>query len=214
VAISSGCCLGQVALVSGDALLEPVFSFASTNLESEDWKRRYSSLIALGAIAEGPTRQNFITMLMSGLPSILKMYKDEKAKVREAAGWLMARICEFHADAIAAPQYIQVLVPTLQGALRDTARVANQACHAIEHLAAHIRPSNQHSNMKVNVLTPYFLQLFEELITTAYRQDQSANEVNLALASFTALSSLCENCMSDSYPTLYEKLIPMLGLLE
>jgi hypothetical protein len=43
----------------------------------------------------------------------------------------------------------------------------------------------------------------------AYRTD-GENKTDLALASFTALSSLTEHCCSASYDILYAKLVPLL----
>lgn len=49
---------------------------------------------------------------------------------------------------------------------------------------------------------------------TAYREDSESAGVNLSLAAFTALGSLCENSCQDSYPALYNKLLPILQALE
>lgn len=67
VALSSGCCLAAMALVIGDSILEPVVSFVSQNINNTDWKKRYSSLLALGAITEGPDRIKFMNVLIPGL---------------------------------------------------------------------------------------------------------------------------------------------------
>lgn len=56
VALSAGCCLAAVALVIGNSIIEPVIAFASQNITNQDWKRRYSALLALGAITEGPDK--------------------------------------------------------------------------------------------------------------------------------------------------------------
>ena len=48
----------------------------------------------------------------------------------------------------------------------------------------------------------------------AYRTDYEGSSVDLALASFTALSSLCENSCGGSNDVLYNMLIPILQLIE
>ncbi len=67
VALSSGCCLASIALIIGNEIMEPVLTFASNNMNNADWKLRYSSLIALGAITEGPDRQTFMNVIIPGL---------------------------------------------------------------------------------------------------------------------------------------------------
>lgn len=36
--------------------MEPVINFVSENIGSEDWKKRYAALLALGSITEGPDK--------------------------------------------------------------------------------------------------------------------------------------------------------------
>lgn len=63
VALSSGCCLRAVANVIKDDVIEPVIAFVSGNIGNQAWKMRYASLLALGAITEGPDRQKFIRLI-------------------------------------------------------------------------------------------------------------------------------------------------------
>ena len=55
--------------------------------------------------------------------------------------------------------------------------------------------------------------LFNALMTNAYRED-SDSQVDLALASFTALSSLCEYSCHSSSAVIFDKLIPVLQCIE
>lgn len=68
VALSAGCCLAAVALVIGNNIIQPVINFVSQNIQDADWKKRYSALLALGAIAEGPEKVKFMETLVPGLP--------------------------------------------------------------------------------------------------------------------------------------------------
>lgn len=63
-------------------------------------------------------------------------------------------------------------------------------------------------------MTEFFELLFQALIKNAYRDDAYENSVDLALASFTALSSLAENCCENSNAALYNYLIPVLQEIE
>jgi hypothetical protein len=100
VALSAGCCLAALALVIGNNIITPVIAFVSMNIQHADWKKRYSALLALGAITEGPDKVNFMQVIMPGLPNLINMFKDPHAKVREAIAWVMSKICEHHSDVI------------------------------------------------------------------------------------------------------------------
>jgi importin subunit beta-1 len=63
VATSSGCALAAISLVLGNQILMPVIEFVSQNIQSTDWKRRYSALLALGAITEGPEKLKYIEVI-------------------------------------------------------------------------------------------------------------------------------------------------------
>lgn len=52
------------------------------------------------------------------------------------------------------------------------------------------------------------------LIENAYRTDSEGSSVDLTLASFSALSSLCEKAGHSSNDVLYNMLVPTLQLIE
>lgn len=100
VALSSGCCLKAVSLVIKNEVVGPVLAFVEQNIQNQDWKLRYASLLSFGAITEGPERQKFIELITPALETILRLFRDQNAKVREAAGWMISKICEFHAESL------------------------------------------------------------------------------------------------------------------
>ena len=100
VALSAGCCLAAVSTVIGNNIIEPVILFVSQHISHADWKKRYSALLALGAITEGPEKLKFMQVIMPGLANLISMFNDPHAKVREAIAWVMSKICEHHSDVI------------------------------------------------------------------------------------------------------------------
>lgn len=106
--------------------MEPVIKFVAQNIQSPNWKHRYSALLALGSITEGPDKMNFNNVIMPGLPNLINLFQDSHAKVREAIGWVFSRICEFHADVIANESAINIIIPTFLNSLKlDRPKVAN-----------------------------------------------------------------------------------------
>ena len=74
VATSAGCCLAAVSLVIGNIIVQPVIEFVSLNIMNPDWKKRYSALLALGAITEGPEKLKYIQVIQPGLPNLIQMF--------------------------------------------------------------------------------------------------------------------------------------------
>ena len=116
-------------------ILDYVINFVSENVNSKNWKLRYSSLIALGAVTEGPTRQRFVAKVMPGMPSLLALFNDPNGKVREAISWVFFKICESHSDTMATPEAFSVLIPQLLTSMADRPRVSLNVCKCFENLA-------------------------------------------------------------------------------
>lgn len=74
MALSSGCCLNAVALVIGNDIMGPIIEFVSQNITNQNWKQRYSALIALGAITEGPEKMQFMSIIMPGFQNLLQLF--------------------------------------------------------------------------------------------------------------------------------------------
>lgn len=66
------------------------------------------------------------------------------------------------------------------------------------------------ANSERNPLAPYFENYLKLLVENAYRTDYEGSSADLALASFTALSALCEAAGPESNDILYNMLIPIL----
>lgn len=58
--------MNAIAIINGDQILDQVIDFVSNNINSPNWKLRYSSLLALGSITEGPDRMKFLNKIMPG----------------------------------------------------------------------------------------------------------------------------------------------------
>jgi len=122
--------------------MDPVVQFVSGNIQLQDWKNKYASLMALGSIAEGPEKMKFYEMLMYSLQNLLQMFKDKNAKVREAISWVMARISEHHADVLSDPSIMSQFIFCILDAVKDRPRISNQCCSAIMKLASSLEPTS------------------------------------------------------------------------
>ena len=76
VNLASGCCLVKLSLLLKNKVVQPVVQFVSTNIVDTDWKKRYAALMALGAIADGPDKQEFAKIVMPSMAQLFNMTKD------------------------------------------------------------------------------------------------------------------------------------------
>jgi len=92
----------------------------------EEWKNKYSSLMALGSITEGPERLEFQQqVIIQAFQNLLNMFNDPNGKVREAISWVMVRICEHHADIFADDNIMKQFLQKVLQAVLDKPRVSN-----------------------------------------------------------------------------------------
>jgi len=136
------------------------------------------------------------------------MFQDKNGKVREAISWVMSRICEHHADVLTNPQVInQFVLCTIHG-IKDKPRISNQCCGAIEKLAISVEPVDP--NQRQNALTPFYNDLLTQLIINAKREDFHGTGVDLAQASYVAMTTLVQNSCLDSSQSTFELMMPIL----
>lgn len=207
VALSSGCCLKAIALYNGDMILDYIINFVSENVASPNWKLRYSSLIALGGVTEGPTRARFVSKVMPGLQSLMGMFNDPNGKVREAISWVFFKICETHADVIGNKEAFSILIPQLLKSIQDRPRVSLNVCKCIENLSTSLL------DKEPSLFDPYFVSLFNALIQNSQRHDFD-NSNDLMLASFLALQDLSIVAQPAIYPQVYELMQQVVNFLK
>jgi len=152
--------LKAVSLVIKNEVVQPVLAFVEQNIQNQDWKLRYAALLSLGAITEGPDRQKFIELITPALETILRLFRDQHGKVREAAGWMISKICEFHAESLLSS--MNVLIESCLHGLQDKPRIANQICHCLDHLSKSFAP--QDPEQRNNAMTVYFEPVFQRLV--------------------------------------------------
>lgn len=116
--------------------METVLAFVSQYMQNPDWKARYSALLALGAITEGPDTQKYVSVIKPGLAGLVQMFSDQSPKVREIISWVMSKICENHSPVVTAdPAILKDFIAVLLKSLNDQPKVSIQVCRTIDYLA-------------------------------------------------------------------------------
>ena len=186
-AMSASCCLQKLAILRPNDVVPPVVTYAGTNLQMPGWRAKYSGLLALGSITEGPEKTQFAQVIGQALASLMQLCKDQSAKVRKAAVWVLGKICEHHAEVVATPAVSQELLPLLTAGLKDTPPISEQCCAALAGLATSCEPVE---GEPANCLTPGFQEILATLLTNSERQDCQSSGVNLQQASLMTMTTL------------------------
>lgn len=192
-------CLGLVAQTVGDAVVADVLAFVEANILHTEWRRREASIMAFGQILEGPKPETLAGPVQTAMPVLIRALSDEHILVKDTTAWTLARICELHAQRI--PQgYLQPLVEQLSNALRDTSRVAAQACFAVHNLAQ----AFEHAPRKdeTNALSPFFHPLLTQLLAATERRDWQDH--NLRGQAYEAVNMLIQNHALDTRPVVIQ----------
>ena len=170
-AISAGCCLQAHAMLIRNDIMDLVIKFVAANIQAENWKQRYAGLIALGSIAEGPEKQQFLEVIAQALHQLLILFNDKSPKVREAICWVFSRLSEHHPDIFLDQQVAEQFIPRLRDLLSDRPRISNQCCSVFEKLSTAHAPQNDEPS---NCLTPYFQELMSKLMINANQAEHTA----------------------------------------
>ena len=70
-ALSAAFSLQMMAQLLENHVLGPVVQFVTANITKPDWQSKYSSLIALGSITEGPDKQQFLEVIVQAFQNLL-----------------------------------------------------------------------------------------------------------------------------------------------
>ena len=57
--MASAITLQKLSILLGNEVMDPVINYVAANIVQPNWKQRYSALIALGSITEGPDKHKF-----------------------------------------------------------------------------------------------------------------------------------------------------------
>lgn len=192
VAMSGATCLGLVAEVVGDAIVQKVLPFVTKNIKSNDWKLREASSMAFGAILEGPSEEALRSSINGALPILVDQLKDRSLPVRDTGAWTLGRICQLHPETVR-PHIDKLLAPLCTG-MNDEPRVANNCCFAIHNIAS----SFKFSQSKTSPMSQYFTPLIKALLKCADRND--ATEKNLRSSAYETITCIVSHSALDTHP--------------
>jgi hypothetical protein len=80
--------------------------------------------MALGSITEGSSKVAFSRVIMDIALILHELFKDQSRKVREANAWVVARICDNHADVILEPTLLKNFMFCILLGLKDLPKIS------------------------------------------------------------------------------------------
>jgi len=207
LSMSAATCLGLVANTTEDAVVPVVAPFVQQHIKSDNWRFREAATLAFSSILEGPTSETIGPYVNQSIPILLAALSDTHDMVKDTTAWTIGRICELHVRSIP-PETFPTLVNGLnEKLLTESPQVSSQACYALHNLASAFQDDLAAQSSGTNALTPYMPVLLERLLQVTDRED--ADENNLRIAAFEAVSALIQNAAPDCL-ALFKTLLPVI----
>lgn len=191
-------CLQLYSQSVGAAIIPPVIQFVEANLRHEDWHHRDAAVSAFGAIMDGPEEKVLDSIVKSGMQPLIAMMDDPSIHVRDSTAYALGRITEACADSIDPKQHLDPLIRSLFNGLMNSPKMAASCCWALMNIAERFAGETA---LAQNVLTPYFKQSVENLMTITGRMD---TEASMRTAAYEVLNTFVRSCATDSLPIVAE----------
>uniref|UniRef100_A0A6U3SM86 Importin N-terminal domain-containing protein n=1 Tax=Ditylum brightwellii TaxID=49249 RepID=A0A6U3SM86_9STRA len=212
LSMAGATCLSLVANTVEDLVVPVIMPFVQSNIQSDNWRLREAAIMAFSSVLEGPSMEIIGPYVNQSIPVLLNALSDPHVLVKDTTAWAIGRICELHVRAIPEetfPQLVNVLMSKL---LSETPRVSSQASFALHNLAAAFAGDEAAAASGTNALSAYMPALLQTLLQVTDRKD--ADESNLRVAAFEAVSVLIQNSAPDCKPLLLQLLPVIIGRLS
>ncbi|EGD72145.1 hypothetical protein PTSG_11556 [Salpingoeca rosetta] len=218
VSKAAAVCLGIIAEVIKDAVVDPVLQFVQSNLGHEDWRYRDASILAFGSILSGPSQDKLAEIVVQAALPIVNLIQDNSVVVQDSVAWILGRMIELFPEIMLTPEIFPSLLEALGFALSLPPRVSTNSCWSISSLAEEcfnvaLSTMDEDAYQPPSyLLSQQYSTVMGALIQVSQRDD--LDESGLGVACFDAISSLIQFSAADCYPHVAEATSTFLGRLE
>ncbi|KAH3743173.1 importin beta1-2 [Pelomyxa schiedti] len=192
---ASGCCLSLIAQYLKDDVVTPVFTFVQGNIGHTNWHNAEASLIAFGAILDGPSPSALRPFITSLYPQVVALLSHSHIVVQQSAAWTLERIFTLHYSVVKdRVQAIMPLICTMLGSKTNS----NEFLFTLVFALAD-QDQEDASNGR-SLLDPFVPALLDQL----YRlSDKDGRPGDLAAEALCHLAKDCsDNCVPRLTPLL------------
>lgn len=197
VAKAAGACLGLIATVAKDDVVQHALRFIQGNINGQHWRQKEAAIIAFGLIMDGPAPEKLQPLVTQAYPIMLKLIGDQNNQVKDSAAWTVGRVCEFVPKCISNQQVLQQTMQAFSAGLKFHAKVAANICWAITNLAEKLSGPNPETLEAQNTspLSNYIQPLIQMLLQRSNQSD--SDEANLLTSCYESINSLITNSPRD-----------------
>ncbi|KAI3783215.1 hypothetical protein L2E82_13280 [Cichorium intybus] len=207
-----GTCLGLIARIIGDSIVQLVIFFVDEKLSKEDGVSRAVGAYVLGTILEGPSAERMSARVSTVLPSLLTAWKDENSHVKSTIVWTLSRILEvLHKPATSfaiSSDHLGRIIKFLLECLKSS-DVAYMVCGAIYDFAKGYEDFKGESSMLTHCLADITTSLIATAETTDVQLQSAAYETLSAVVRHSDLSKT-----SQIIKDLHRKMISKLSQIS
>ena len=203
LAMAGGTCLGLVAQLVQDPVVDQVMAYIQANIRSSEWRQREAATFAFGAILEGPDSSRLAPIANEALPFLVTALKDESTHVKDTTAWTIGRVFEFVHNGqhpmVNAQSFSQILQAMMES-LKDVPHVAGKVCWSIQNFIA---AASEVVDCR-QAVAQYFQNIIQSLLVASERPDA---EVGLKMECYEAMNEIIRSSQSENYPIIGQ-LIP------
>jgi len=147
----------------------------------------------------------------NALEGLIKLLFHENALIKKSTSWFILQVTENFTKSFD-KDTLKTLIPTLVNCLNQENSIAINICYSLVNLIKNLGDPNTIKNS--NAISPYFEDIFKELLNVAFKEHSYNTEYNLFTACFVTVNTLIEQSSHDKQDKLEEIIIYFLGLLE
>lgn len=215
--VSAGCCLSLVSQVVKDKVVAPITEFVAANIDqSKSWECKYSGILALGAILEGPSSTHLQQTLEPAVPILLDLIDDHHPRVRYAICWLFSKLAKHHYKLLTSnTQNIKSLFNKILNGLKEDVKIAANVATIVTELADSVLNIEEG-----RVSTCPISSIYEELLGALWdfimRNDTNsdADISRIRVAGFSAMYNLLQYAPKDCENTSLSLMETIVGMIQ
>ena len=207
VSMASATCISLITTTVQDKVVPVIMPFVTQYIQSDNWRYREAAIMAFSSILEGPGDEVIGPYVHQSIPILLAALSDPHVMVRDTTAWTIARICELHARSIPLDLFPTLVNGLISKLMTESAKVSSMASFALHNIAAAFSDHESAEKVGTNALSQYIPILLQNFLSVVDRKD--ADENNLRVNAFAAISVLIQNSAPDCRPILLQ-LLPVI----
>jgi importin subunit beta-1 len=195
-------------------MMEKILLYIQTGLPSEEIKMKNICLLLFAGCCDTlPHRNRMHDYIGKHLTKVLKFLFYDSLTIRKSASLLLTKITKYYGKSgLFDSDVLGQAVPMMINALPSPNKIAINVIQSLINLTKAV--GDLDTNKSSNLMSPYFENIFKELVVLAYREGAYNKDENLTMYCFLLINELIEYSSHDKQEKLSEILIYFLTQFE